>query len=140
MKEEQESKGSNPEYEDEDVEMYNDDTDKGSSDEDVEADKDEDKQKMLLRFKVDDRLATQSSTGAKLLRCYWDQGALLASEWNVPLLGRYQNKAIELWLDEEDRCGVVPMDWDSFNVCAPKLQSTKAFWVSKSRQSGRRRM
>ena len=92
MKEEQESRGSNPEYEEDDVEMTRDDTDKGSSVEDVEADKDEDTQKMMLRLKVNDLLATQSSTGAKLLRCYWDQGALLASEWNVPLLGRYQNK------------------------------------------------
>ena len=84
---------------------------------------------MALQFRRNDLLVTHSATGTKLLRCYWDQSALLAAEWNVPLLGKYQNKDIDLWIDDKEKHGVVLMDWDTFNACAPKLSSMKAFGV-----------
>ena len=84
MKEEQESKGSNPKQQDEDVEMHKDDTDEGSSVEDDEAIKDGDKQKMMLRFKGIIHLATQGTKGTK-----YKKGATGTKERSLQANGTY---------------------------------------------------
>ena len=69
----------------------------------------EDELKMSLQFKQSRLLTTHSTSGTKLLRCCWDQSALLQAEWNVPLLGRYENKDIGLWINSNEKEGVVLM-------------------------------
>ena len=62
----------------------------------------------------------------KLLRVYWDQGALLEGEWNVPLYGKYEDKPVEDIIDDPDKEGIVLMDWVTWSKYAPWLDSNKA--------------
>ena len=46
----------------------------------------EDEAKLQLRFFMNEHLTERASNDKRLLRVYWDQGALLQAEWNVPVL------------------------------------------------------
>ena len=125
VKEEFQSEGTHPAEEEQDADM-------GETEDAAEAedfDPSEDERTMSFQFNQNALLTTHSTTGTKLLRCYWDQSALLQAEWNVPLLGKYENKDIDLWINSNEKEGVVLMDWDTFNQNAPKLHSIKAFGV-----------
>ncbi len=46
-----------------------------------------DRQKCQLRFTLNEYCTTMSDKDVLLTRCYWDQSALLQSEWDQSLLG-----------------------------------------------------
>ena len=49
-----------------------------------------DNEKIQLRFTHNEHTNNLSDKGAPLTRCYWDQSALLQSEWSEPILGKYE--------------------------------------------------
>ena len=64
-----------------------------------------------------------------LTRCYWDQSALLQSEWSETILGKYEGLSIEGVLKLREKSGVIPLDWSTFLQYADLLVSEKAFAV-----------
>ncbi len=72
---------------------------------------------------MNETLTTYSLTGTKLLRCYWDQSALLQGEWNVPLLGKYEGLSIDSLINDPHKEGIILMHWDMFNEYAKFLKT-----------------
>ena len=46
-------------------------------------------------------------------RCYWDEGALAAREWDAPLLGKYEQKPLDSFRANQDKHGIVLLDWEN---------------------------
>ncbi len=78
---------------------------------------------------MNSNLTTKGSNGAPLLRCYWDQGALRQAEWNVPVCGKYLIIILDSIISDEEKEGVILMDWHTWNEHAPWLASKIAFGV-----------
>ena len=72
-------------------------------------------------------LSTHSSEGTALKSLLLGAGALSAGEWNVPLLGKYEDLPMDERINDPDKEGIILLDWRTWMEQGPHLASTKAF-------------
>ena len=84
---------------------------------------------MQIRFTMNSYTNDRNDKDLPLTRCYWDQSALLQSEWSETILGKYEGLPIEGVLKLREKSGVIPLDWSTFLQHADLLVSEKAFAV-----------
>ena len=74
-----------------------------------------DRLKCQLRFTLNEHCTTMCDNNVPLTRCYWDQSSFLQSEWDQPLLGKYEGIPWQGVASQEGtKNGVLPMCIDNF--------------------------